>query len=87
MPNLNEMECLQLAVTFKDHRAQLPHLSPPWTGTSFTQNHGMVSAEKDLIKTTKSVVKQWDRLPKEEVVTPNLSVFKGHLGSALNNLL
>ncbi|KAK4806781.1 hypothetical protein QYF61_005577 [Mycteria americana] len=36
---------------------------------------------------TKSVVKHWNRLPREVVNAPCLSVFKRHLDNALNNML
>ena len=36
---------------------------------------------------TKKVVKHWNRLPREVVDAPSLSVFKRHLGNALNNML
>ena len=36
---------------------------------------------------TKRVVKHWKRLPREVVDAPSLSVFKWHLGNALNNML
>ena len=36
---------------------------------------------------TKSVVKHWNRLPREVVDAPCLSVFKRHLDNALNNVL
>jgi len=35
---------------------------------------------------TKSVVKPWNRLPREVVDPPSLSVFKRHLDNALNNM-
>ncbi|KFM01856.1 hypothetical protein AS27_14434, partial [Aptenodytes forsteri] len=36
---------------------------------------------------TKRVVKHWNRLPREVVDAPCLSVFKRHLDNALNNML
>ncbi|KFP93667.1 hypothetical protein N329_09555, partial [Haliaeetus albicilla] len=36
---------------------------------------------------TERVVKHWNRLPGEVVDAPSLSVFKGHLDSALNTML
>ncbi|KAK4822685.1 hypothetical protein QYF61_019554, partial [Mycteria americana] len=36
---------------------------------------------------TESVVKHWNRLPREVVDAPSLSVFKRHLDNALNNML
>ena len=36
---------------------------------------------------TKKVVKHWNRLPREVVDAPSLSVFKRHLDIALNNML
>ena len=36
---------------------------------------------------TKRVVKHWNRLPREAVDVPSLSVFKRHLDNALNNML
>ncbi|KAK4810838.1 hypothetical protein QYF61_008810 [Mycteria americana] len=36
---------------------------------------------------TKRVVKHWNRLPREVVDAPSLSVFKRHLDNALNNML
>ncbi|KAK4823568.1 hypothetical protein QYF61_003572 [Mycteria americana] len=36
---------------------------------------------------TERVVKHWNRLPREVVDTPSLSVFKRHLDNALNNML
>ena len=36
---------------------------------------------------TKRVVKPWNRLPREVVDAPSLSVFKRHLDNALNNML
>ncbi|GAB0176695.1 hypothetical protein GRJ2_000134700 [Grus japonensis] len=36
---------------------------------------------------TKRMVKHWNRLPREVVNAPNLSVFKRHLDNALNNML
>ncbi|KAK4823316.1 hypothetical protein QYF61_000918 [Mycteria americana] len=36
---------------------------------------------------TKRVVKHWNRLPREVVNAPSLSVFKRHLDHALNNML
>ncbi|KFQ11649.1 hypothetical protein N330_01231, partial [Leptosomus discolor] len=35
---------------------------------------------------TESVVKHWNRLPREVVAAPSLSVFKRHLDNALNML-
>jgi len=35
----------------------------------------------------KRVVKPWNRLPREAVDAPRLSVFKRHLDNALNNVL
>ena len=36
---------------------------------------------------TERVVKHWNRLPREVVDAPSLSVFKRHLDNALNNML
>ena len=36
---------------------------------------------------TKRVVKHWNRLPREVVDAPSLSVFKRHLDNALNTML
>ncbi|KAK4826838.1 hypothetical protein QYF61_011646 [Mycteria americana] len=36
---------------------------------------------------TKRVVKPWNRLPREVVNAPSVSVFKRHLDNALNNML
>ena len=36
---------------------------------------------------TKREVKHWNRLPREVVTVPGLSVFKRHLDNALNNML
>ncbi|KFW67109.1 hypothetical protein AS28_05691, partial [Pygoscelis adeliae] len=36
---------------------------------------------------TERVVKHWNRLPREAVDAPSLSVFKRRLGNALNNML
>ena len=36
---------------------------------------------------TKRVVKSWNRLPREVVNAPSLSVFKRHLDNALHNML
>jgi len=36
---------------------------------------------------TERVVKHWNRLPREVVNAPSLSVFKRHLDNALNNIL
>ncbi|MCQ4187547.1 hypothetical protein FK515_28615 [Klebsiella pneumoniae] len=36
---------------------------------------------------TERVVKHWNRLPREVVNAPSLSVFKRHLDNALNNML
>ena len=36
---------------------------------------------------TKRVVKHWNRLPREVVNAPCLSVFKRHLDNTLNNML
>ncbi|KAK4831437.1 hypothetical protein QYF61_017568 [Mycteria americana] len=36
---------------------------------------------------TERVVKHWNRLPREVVDVPSLSVFKRHLDNALNNML
>ena len=36
---------------------------------------------------TERVVKHWNRLPREEVDAPSLSVFKRHLDNALNTML
>ena len=36
---------------------------------------------------TERVVKHWNRLPREVVDAPGLSVFKRHLDNALNNML
>ena len=36
---------------------------------------------------TEGVVKPWNRLPREVVDAPSLSVFKRHLDNALNNML
>ena len=36
---------------------------------------------------TERVVKPWNRLPREVVDAPSLSVFKRHLDNALNNML
>lgn len=36
---------------------------------------------------TTRVVKPWKRLPRGVINAPNLSVFKGHLVSALNSML
>ena len=36
---------------------------------------------------TERVVKHWNRLPREVVDAPSLSVFKRHLDNALNNIL
>ena len=36
---------------------------------------------------TKRVLKHWNRLPREEVDAPSLSVSKRHLDNALNNML
>lgn len=33
------------------------------------------------------VAKHWNRLPREMVDAPDLSVFKGHLDNALNNMV
>ncbi|KFV45934.1 hypothetical protein N341_01272, partial [Tyto alba] len=43
----------------------------------------------DIIKHfyTKRVVKHWNRLPREVVDAPSLSVFKRNLENALNNML
>jgi len=36
---------------------------------------------------TERVVKQWNRVPRELVGVPGLSMFKGDLDNALNNTL
>ncbi|KFQ94121.1 hypothetical protein Y956_10309, partial [Nipponia nippon] len=36
---------------------------------------------------TNRVVRHWNRLPREVVDAPSLSVFKRHLDNALNNML
>jgi len=36
---------------------------------------------------TMGAVKHWNRLPREEVNAPSLSVLKRHLDNALNNML
>jgi len=36
---------------------------------------------------TERMVKPWQRLPREVVNAPGLSVFRGHLDNALNNML
>ncbi|KAK4832548.1 hypothetical protein QYF61_024048 [Mycteria americana] len=54
-------------------------------GSKLRQGRFRLDIRKDFF--TKSMVKHWNRLPREVVDAPSLSVFKRHLDNALNNML
>ncbi|KAK4810923.1 hypothetical protein QYF61_013331 [Mycteria americana] len=54
-------------------------------GSKLHQGRFRVDIRKHFF--TKRVVKHWNRLPREVVDAPCLSVFKRHLGNALNTML
>ncbi|KAK4831069.1 hypothetical protein QYF61_015126 [Mycteria americana] len=54
-------------------------------GSKLCQGRFRLDIRKDIFTT--SVVKHWNRLPREVVDAPSLSVFKRHLDNALNNML
>ncbi|KAK4826712.1 hypothetical protein QYF61_010927 [Mycteria americana] len=54
-------------------------------GSKLHQGRFRLGIRKHLF--TKRVVKPWNRLPREMVDAPSLSVFKRHLDNALNSML
>jgi len=61
------------------------HTYTDGNGSKLHQGRFKLDIRKHFI--TKRVIKHWKRLPRGVVDAPSLSVFKRHLGNALNNLL
>jgi len=56
-------------------------------GNSSKLGHGRFRLDLRKHCFTERVVKPWNRLPREVIDTPSLSVFKTHLDNALHNIL